>query len=264
MIVDTKIDLERDPLRLFRSLFEDNSLQILEWSLKITSDKVETRCKPTFYVYHKADDLSVYEKLNVLLEKLGCPVDVLKFQQNSIGISMYNGIRVPLLTEDYKCLYIHKLNQNTIDAFRWQNELTYEKVNYIFKTGFKKIEVQDFIHPELDSFFRDVMKTEEAKNRSGIWLQKLGYKVQEVYLAFPNRPKLKWIFDLLKDHIFINYFENTLAYSNLRCKNIGFDGLHEENPAITVYFSIPISHKFPNTYVELMNMTHEFFAEIKS
>ncbi|WP_109302496.1 hypothetical protein [Aquimarina sp. AU474] len=251
------------PLKLFKPLFDRDSLQILEWSIKITRDRIEPSCKPTFYVYHKDEDFSNYYKLNALLAKVAYPKDILDIQEKGIPTSMYNGLRIPLMFDDHKCLYINEEGEHTIRSLRWKNKESYDELRYIFKNDLEINDSNGYVHQELKDYYTSISQKDRSNICSGIWFQEMNDRISELYLAFPERPKLKWIIKELKSYMSNKTYKNVWAYSDLRCKNIGFDSHIAANLAITIYFSIPVGDMFPDNYIELMDTTHDFFCYIK-
>lgn len=261
MILTIDKELASDPLQLFKPLFDKDSLQILEWSVKLTSRGIETRCKPTFYAYHHKDDRSVYSKINDLLVEQDCPQEVLRMQEKISAFSLYNGLRIPLLKHESKCLYIHEKECSTIKSYRWKNKEKYELLKYTYQSNWQPEQVQMLIHSELHKYYTSFTKSTLFKRCKGIWLQQMENEIHEVYLAFPERPRLKLILAGIKNVTSGHNYRFLNSLRGLRCKNIGFDGLHTKSPAITIYFTIPLKDRFPNSYEELLQMTHDFFRK---
>ncbi len=261
MILTIDKELAYDPLQLFKPLFDKDSLQILEWSVKLTSRGIETRCKPTFYAYHHKDDRSVYSKINDLLVEQDCPQEVLRMQEKTSAFSLYNGLRIPLLKHESKCLYIHEKECSTIKSYRWKNKEKYELLKYTYQSNWQPEQVQMLIHSELHKYYTSFTKSTLFKRCKGIWLQQIENQIHEVYLAFPERPQLKFVLAGIKNAISSDSYNVLTSLTKLRCKNIGFDSLYSKFPAITIYFTIPLKDKFPNTYEELLQMTHDFFQK---
>ena len=240
-------------------LHDPKAKQYIEWSVTLAKDKFEFRHKPTLYMY-PTEDLAGYKNLNHLLYELDCPEHLIRIQKNSFATAMYQGIRIPRLDSDEKCLYIHHDKCSHIDCYRWKNHLDYDKCNYFYHQNLDLNATISMVHSDLNPFLEQLTKAEQFDEYYGVWLQKGKNGISEIYYSFPNRSSFSWVAKTLENLLNQDVYEKSLAFGNIKFKNIGFDSASKSSfPAITVYYTFPISKKIPSNDKELIGDCFNFF-----
>lgn len=246
---------------LLNQLHDPKAKQYLEWSVTLTADKFELRNKPTLYVYPN-EDYNAYQNLNKLLHKLNCPEELIRIHKHSFATSMYQGIRIPDINQLEKCLYIHHQGVSHIDCYRWKNQMHYDNCNYVYYKSFDLNHTFSVTHGDLTPFLEKLIKAEQFVHHFGVWFQESKEEIREVYYSFPNRTRFNWVVKAFENLLNKDVYQQSLKFRNFKFKNIGFDStLHQNSPAITIYFTLPITEKFPNDYKELIRSCSDFFDE---
>lgn len=251
---------ETQGFQIIRNLFTPQHKQHLEWSIRLTKATIQLRHKPTIYTFIN-NECNIIEKLRNSLINLKCPQEVIGIFNQNVSNMWYLGLRVPEHTRDDKVIYIHNNLVNYIHAYRWKNSLEYRKLKYVYNYNLSHQMLSEQVHSNLKPAFCAVLNSPELKNKKGVWTQECD-ELNELYLTFNERPKLKLVTKALKSHIYSETYKRLEEFEGLGFKNIGFDCTKINNPEITIYFSIPINTQFPENYLGLIGMTHEYFNKI--
>jgi hypothetical protein len=115
------------------------------------------------------------------------------------------------------------------------------------------------IHHHFTSMIECLAEQKAFKEQRGIWFQEYNAKIQEVYLAFPQRLPLHGFTQALKGYFSASVFNQLKELGDLKFRNMGFESSEKENPEATIYFTFPVVDKFPKDYDDTIRMTHEFF-----
>ncbi|QKX06664.1 hypothetical protein HN014_17665 [Aquimarina sp. TRL1] len=250
-----------NPLQLLSTISQRQKCHAVEWSIKITHNTVRPRYKPTLYIYPD-EQQPAYRSLTQLLHTIKTPRTVLDIHDDSRFTAMYQGLRLPVAASEDNCLFIHDSETQFIHSYRWREEKSFQQQRYMYSNRLPVTAVRDHIHPDLHSIFDSLLLQDGFKDQLGIWCQKKGDITHEVYLTFPSRPKIDWVIAGISPLLTASGVQQLQSYKGLRFKNIGFDAVTETRaPAVTMYFTIPVSDYFPTDYKDLMKRTFLFFRE---
>jgi hypothetical protein len=247
-----------NPLRLLHKLYKKGSRQYMEWSIKISHEKVEHRYKPTLYVY-QAEGGNRFQCVSDLLDDLDCPSELIHRQRVSSSQAMYQGLRIPSSGSVDNCMFVHENGKQSIDSYRWTSSSHFDTLRYVYESGLEVNDVKPVIHRHFISMVECLAEQRAFKEQRGIWFQEYNGKIQEVYLAFPQRPPLHWLTQALKGYFSASVFNQLKKWDDLKFRNIGFESCEKENPEATIYFTFPIVDKFPRDYDDTVRMTYDFF-----
>lgn len=253
------VTIPQPPLSRLKTLVQPDSKQYLEWSIKINHYEVEHRHKPTLYIY-RDEAAGGYHGLCSLLEELDCPADVVQFHRRSGIRCRYQGLRIPDHCTTDKCLFIHREGYAHIDSFRWKDRHHYDSVRYMYCKGAVSEDIRAVIHPSFQPLLERISKSPAYAKQYGTWLQEYNGVVSEIYVTFPERMRLNWLIDVLRDDVSPMVADSLLNLRDLKFKNMGFESYAKENPEFTIYFTLPIRETFPEDYDDTVAMTREFFS----
>src|SRR5688572_20845941 len=121
-----------NPLEALQKLYKKGSRQYIEWSIKVSPEKIEHRHKPTLYVYQD-ENINRYQCVGDLLDELDGPDELVHLQRASSSRAMYQGLRVPSHGSVDKCLFIHEAMKKYIDSYRWTGSSHFDSIRYVYE-----------------------------------------------------------------------------------------------------------------------------------
>ena len=238
----------------------------VEWSLRVAETGLTERNRLTFWIGPELEGPDRFPSIGRMLEAIAAPWEVRERQQALAEDCVWQGFATAVGAVDGEhCLYLHHRDRRTgkieYAAYTWGAVSTVEVSHYSFHflpCTPEGTTPAEYCHPGLTGVLARLLENERLFSSSGFWLRQRCSQIDQVDLAYPWHPPLSLLLAAVQETAFGSaaICDQLMAYQSQPIRHIALSGKGSPEPALTIYFSAPLTGAWPVNIHDLHDAVH--------